>query len=350
VKIEGLQVKGWHRYAIAQLTLLGGPDVQRPLFRVEEGTVSTGQAISATFLRGTVDVGDEAAVAAWRQFLERPAAGRKLGSSLELTVHEVRPEGGLPEGAGIGPADLPPLDGRLTVSPLGRQLNFSGWAPSGKFLGLTAHAGSSLSGLGLSPPTLLGVERLARSLGWPGALVPANLDGGVVLVESPGLRSITLKGAGTLHLAEVASALGLPDCSGEVSVKIDLESGFGPGPPGTVSVALAGSGPATVDPLALEVFRYIFFGQLSDRAVEEDVYTLDRIAFTVTLAGDRVTVTGEDGPLLSGRSQRGYTIELSGPAQASTEELARRLRLALGGLPSAGSPEVGESRPAPPGQ
>jgi hypothetical protein len=167
----------------------------------------------------------------------------------------------------------------------------------------------------------------------------------VALWWSPGGFAPWLNGSGNLDLADVARALGLPDCSGKVTLTIkplSLRSGVDAGRSwGTVSVALAGPGPATVDPLALEVFRYIFFGQLSDRPVEEDVYTLDRIAFTVTLAGDRVTVTGEDGPLLSGRSQRGYAIELTGPAQATTEELARRVRLALGGLPPTGGPAGG---------
>jgi hypothetical protein len=177
---------------------------------------------------------------------------------------------------------------------------------------------------------------------------------------------VGLRGAGTLDLAEAARAFGLPDCSGNVALTIDLmllpafdASGLHPelqrGPGidlgrshGKVSVALAGPGPATVDPLALEVFRYIFFGQLSDRPVEEDVYTLGEIAFIVTHAGDRVTVRGYNGPLLSGRSQRGYTIELTGPAQATTEELARRVRLALGGLPAASGSEVGERAPGTP--
>jgi hypothetical protein len=322
------------------------------LFRAEEGTLTAGQAIEATFQRGTVDVGDEVALVAWSHFFEVPAAGQMQVPSLRFIVHEGRPGGGLPMGVGMDPADLSPFHGILTIGPLGRSLYLSGRGPWNELYGLAAHGGKSLTSLGVSPPRLLGVERLARSLGWPVATIPADLDGVVGLTDDAGAQSVTLEGAGTLDLAEAARALGLPNCSGTVTLtieKLDLNSGMNAGGSrGTLSVALAGSGPAQVDPLALEVFRYIFFGQLSDRAVEEDVYTLDHIAFTVTLAGDRVTVTGEDGPLLSGRSQRGYAIELTGPAQATTEELARRVRLALGGLSASGGSEVGEGAASPP--
>ena len=352
VKIEGLQVTGWHWYAIAQLTLFGGPEGSRPLLRAEKGTVSTGQRTVAVFLRGTVDLGSEDALNAWRQVLVGPTTGAQSESELGLAVESVSLARDVP-GVRLPPGAKASLKGGIAITPGLRFLALGGSEPA-EPPSLGAESGGSLTTLFLSPPGLLGVERLATNLGWPAAVLPADLHGNVVMLSEGSLRrGFGLHGEGGVDLAEVAPALGLPACSGKVTVTIDLDLVRGlhaGGSHGTVSVALAGSDPAKVDALALEVFRYIFFGQLSDRPVEEDVYTLDRIAFTVTLASDRVTVTGEDGPLLSGRSQRGYTIELSGPAQATTEELARRVRLALGGLPPAGSPEAGESRLAPPAQ
>jgi hypothetical protein len=350
VKVEGLQVKGWHRYAVPRFTLLGGPEASRPLLRADEGTVTTGQRTLATFLKGTVDIGDDAALAAWRQVLLGPTTGGQSEPSLELDFKNVYLAGGVP-GVRLPPRAEVTLKSFITITPQGRSINLFGQDASRNLLAVGASSDPSGLFFSFMPPGLLGRERLATILCWPPALIPTDLDGYLMLFRSPGSLVLWLNGSGNLDLGDVAQALGLPQCSGKVTLtieKLDLKSGVDAGRSrGELSIALAGSGPATVDPLALEVFRYIFFGQLSDRAVEEDVYTLDRIAFTVTLAGDRVTVTGEDGPLLSGRSQRGYTIELTGPAQATTEELARRLRLALGGLPARPSAAAGEGPAAP---
>jgi hypothetical protein len=361
-------VKGWHRYAIARLTLLGGPEGARPLLRAEEGELATGKALTATFLRGSVDVGDEAALAGWRQLLVGPRMRGQPDSSLEVIVYDVGLEGGLPRwsslGAGYRTVGLPLLQGELAITPDHRRVYLHGRLATQRAR-LVVESGEKGATLSLSPPLVLGVERLAESLGWPPALIPRDLEGQVVLSEGPWGRAVDLDAVGSLDLQDLARTLGLPDCSGKMTLTVELalrpdmdasrlhsdqgvgtDRGLGRSR-GKVSVALAGSGPATVDPLALEVFRYIFFGQLSDRPLEEDLYAVNRIAFTVTLAGDQVTVTGDDGPLLSGRSQRGYTIELSGPAQATTEELARRVRLALGGLPAAQSAPAREGSEAP---
>jgi len=92
-------------------------------------------------------------------------------------------------------------------------------------------------------------------------------------------------------------------------------------------------GPARVDPLALETFRYVLLGRLSEAAVEEgEPWAVDQIAFVVKFEGDRVTVEGaqESRPLLRGRSEGGSALELRSPALSTLEELARRGRLALG--------------------
>jgi len=348
VKIDGLQVKGWHRYAIARLTLFGGPDGSRPLLRAEEGELATGKALTATFVRATADVGDEAALAAWRQFLERGGAAGPPDSSLELLMYGVQLEGGPSGGTGLRTAGLAPLQASVTITPDHRRVYLHGRLATQRAK-LVVESGEEGTTLSLSPPFVLGRQRLAQSLGWPPALIPGDLEGHVVFSEGPGGRGFRLEADGILDLAQVGRAFKLPGCSGELFLLIDLDLRTGldaRASKGEVLVKLFQT-PVLGDALALEVFRYIFFGQLSDRPVEKDFYEVNRIAFTVTLAGDQVTVTGKNGPLLSGRSLAGYSIELSGPAQATTEELARRVRLALGGLPGAQRAPAGEGSEAP---
>ena len=196
---------------------------------------------------------------------------------------------------------------------------------------LLAESGPHGLALRLSPkPLLVGVERLAALTGWPEALLPPDLTGEIAVTEDVQGRRSHLQGEGRLDLAELSRRFGLPECSGMVALTIDVERRGSLGS-GSVTVRLA-EGPARVDALALEAFRYILFGQLSEAAVEEDAWTIGTLAFVMRFQGDRVAVESErEGqPILSARSERGYALELNAPRPSTTEEVARRSRLALG--------------------
>ena len=184
--------------------------------------------------------------------------------------------------------------------------------------------------LRLSPkPSLLGAGRLAALSGWPESLLPPDLTGDITVTEDAQGRRSHLQAEGLLDLAELSRRLGLPECRGRVTLSIDVER-RGSLAWGRVTVGLTG-GPARVDALALEAFRYILFGQLSAGAVEEDAWTVDTVALVLRFEGDRVAIGGErEGqPILSARSEKGYALELRTATLATAEELARRSRLAL---------------------
>ncbi len=323
VEGSGLRVTAPRQYALARLALFSPQPGAAPILKAEDGLLQTGERWQLTFSRATVKVADAGALARWARLLRSPAGS----TPIQIVAAAVRVEG--------GPAELANTDvrlrGGLAFAPDRRQAFLHAIPEAGRRMTLLAQSGPHGLALRLSPkPLLLGAERLAALTGWPEALLPPDLTGEITVTEDVQGRRSHLRGEGHLDLAELSRRLGLPECTGAVALNVNLERGTGSAS-GSVTVRLA-EGPARVDALALEAFRYILFGQLSAAAVEEDAWTIDTLAFVMRFQGDRVAVEGErEGqPILSARSERGYALELNAPGPSTTEEVARRARLALG--------------------
>ncbi len=322
VRFEGLRVKNFGQYEIEGVTLLA-EDGSAALLRAEEALLLVRPHPRLVASRATVDLTDGKALGCWGRLLRSSARPGRF----EMHFAAVRLEGGPEALAG----DDVTLRGGLAFAPDRRQAFLHAIPEAGRRMTLLAQTGPHGLALRLSPkPLLLGAERLAALTGWPEALLPADLTGEITVTEDVRGRRSHLRGEGRLDLAELSRRLGLPECSGRVALTIDVERRGSLGS-GSVTVRLA-EGPARVDALALEAFRYILLGQLSAAAVEEDAWTIDTLAFVMRFQGDRVAVEGErEGqPILSARSERGYALELNAPGPSTTEEVARRARLALG--------------------
>ncbi|MCK4300257.1 MAG: hypothetical protein KAX80_12025, partial [Planctomycetes bacterium] len=322
VRFEGLRVKNFGQYEIERVTLLA-EDGSAALLRAEEALLLVRPHARLVASRATVDLTDGRALGCWGRLLRSSARPGRL----EMHFATVRVEGGPEALAGDDVA----LRGGLAFAPDRRQAFLHAIPEAGRRMTLLAQTGPHGLALRLSPkPLLLGAGRLTALTGWPEALLPPDLTGEITVTEDvQGCRS-HLRGEGGLDLAELSRRLGLPECSGRVALTIDVERRGSLGS-GSVTVRLA-EGRARVDALALEAFRYILFGQLSAAAVEEDAWTIDTLAFVMRFQGDRVAVESErEGqPILSARSERGYALELNAPGPSTTEEVARRARLALG--------------------
>ncbi len=322
VRFEGLRVKNFGQYEIERVTLLA-EDGSVSLLRAEETLLLVRPHPRLVASRATVNLTAGKALDCWARLLRSSARPGRL----EMHFAAVRVEGGPEALAGDDVA----LRGGLAFAPDRRQAFLHAIPEAGRRMTLLAQTGPHGLALRLSPkPLLLGAERLAALTGWPEALLPPDLTGEITVIEDVQGRRSHLRGEGRLDLAELSRRLGLPECSGMVALTIDVERRGSLGS-GSVTVRLAG-GPARVDALALEAFRYILFGQLSAAAVEEDVWTIDTLGFVMRFQGDRVAVESErEGqPILSARSERGYALELNAPGPSTTEEVARRARLALG--------------------
>lgn len=322
VRFEGLRVKNFGQYEIERVTL-SAEDGSAALLRAEEALLLVRPHPRLVASRATVNLTAGKALGCWGRLLRSSARPGRL----EMHFAAVRMEGGPEALAGDDVA----LRGGLAFAPDRRQAFLHAIPEAGRRMTLLAQSGPHGLALRLSPkPLLLGAERLAAFTGWPEALLPADLTGEITVTEDVRGRRSHLRSEGRLDLAELSRRLGLPECSGRVALTIDVERRGSLGS-GSVTVRLA-EGPARVDALALEAFRYILFGQLSAAAVEEDVWTIDTLGFVMRFQGDRVAVESEhEGqPILSARSERGYALELNAPGPSTTEEVARRARLALG--------------------
>jgi hypothetical protein len=285
--------------------------------------LQTGEHPSLTFSRATVDLTHGDALAHWSRLFRAPAGAASLQVAAEAARLESAPE------------ELPQADcsirGGIVLTPSRRLASLHGHFAGGGHADLMVQGTPGGITLSLTPtPTLLGRRRLAALLGWPATLLPSDLVGEVVVTADSQGVTTRLAAEGSIDLAGLAHRLSLPSCSGSVDLNLDLECSEGAAS-GTVAVSLA-DGPARVDPLALETFRYVFLGLLSERAVEEgDTWTVDRIAFVVGFDGDRVTIEAEtEGrPLIAGHSEQGSALELTMPALTTLEDVARRGRLAL---------------------
>jgi len=323
VRVSGLRMVGWQEYGLARLTLSSPRPGAEPILKAEACVLQTGEGLVLTFSRATVDLSDGDALAHWSRLLRAPAGS----ASIQVVADAVRLEGAPEE---LSQADTS-IRGGLVLTPSRRLASLRTRLPGDEHADLVVQSTPGEASLSFKPrPLLLGADRLSALLGWPAALLPPDLTGEVVVTtDGLGVRT-RLNAQGSLDLAGLTRQLSLPACSGSVTLNVDLECARGSAW-GTVAVSLA-DGPARVDPLALETFRYVFLGRLSEVPIDEEPWTVDRIAFVVKFEGDRVTVEGaEEGrPLLRGRSEGGSALELRSPALSTLEELARRGRLALG--------------------
>jgi hypothetical protein len=338
VRIAGLRVRSWSQYALARFSVSAGAN-EHFLFKAEDGLLQTEEGWRLSFSRATVNLGEREALSGWARLLRSPSGSRPF----QMVAETVRVGGGPPD---LGRERLR-LRGELNLGRERRRAFLHAITSTGRPMNLLVQNTPEGFTLSLSPkPLLLGVDRVAGFTGWPRALLPADLTGEVAFTEGTVGFRCRLQAEGALDLRELARQLDYAECGGLVTLTVNVERSLGTGSAssrGSVAVSLA-EGPARVDGLALEAFRYVLFGQLSKTPVEEDVWTVDELAFTVTLEGDRVRIAGEDGPILRARSQRGNGLELWTPALTTTEELARRSRLAL---PLEGVGLSGVSLPGP---
>jgi len=325
VHLEGLQVRAWGRYRVARVGFAEEPG-SSPLLSARNVTLVTSPTLRMSCSQVTVELGGREALARWERLLRTPAR-----APVQLLIAEVILSG-LPTGAAGRNVSLA---GELTVGPSRSRAFLYGRTEAGERTSFRAGFSAGRFSCALSPePVLLGRDRLARLTGVPARLLPHDLSGDFAYTDDGQGTRVHFSAKGTLDLSELARRLQLPEGRGTVDVTFDLVHGLGTEEnsyQGSVTVKLAGP-EARVDGLALEQLRFILLGELADRAVGHETWTLKELAFQLTCDGDAVTVSGQgtEGAILRAQSDQGFSIELAGSARSSVNELAGRFHLAVG--------------------